>query len=291
MGIRLGPKLATHKAEKIISELGIKKPPIDPIKIAELNDIVVQAKPMDQDGVSGMLLHTNNNFGILYATNIQSEGFQRFSIAHELGHYFLDGHSEILFRDSEVHQSHAGSYPSNDYEKEADHFAAGLLMPEGLFRPAAIRLDTGLQAIESLATLFNTSLTATAIRYMEFCDDIAGIIVSSNGVINFFGLSDKLKAIPNVTWPKIGARIPRDTATAKLSGNQTQVESADRAEAEVDLQLWFDGDRDIAAVEQVIGLGNYGKTLTVISCTEEPSDDFNEEDEDLIESWTPRFKK
>ncbi|MGB8741579.1 MAG: hypothetical protein WCD52_15455, partial [Xanthobacteraceae bacterium] len=30
-----------------------------------------------------------NAFGILYATHVPSEGFQRFSVGHELGHYFL----------------------------------------------------------------------------------------------------------------------------------------------------------------------------------------------------------
>jgi hypothetical protein len=49
-------------------------------------------------GVSGMLLRNGDDFGILYATHIKSSGFQRFSISHELGHYFLPGHIDAVDR-------------------------------------------------------------------------------------------------------------------------------------------------------------------------------------------------
>ncbi len=38
-----------------------------------------------------MLLREGNEFGIFYSTAISNKGFQRFSIAHELGHYSLEG--------------------------------------------------------------------------------------------------------------------------------------------------------------------------------------------------------
>jgi Zn-dependent peptidase ImmA (M78 family) len=43
-----------------------------------------------------MLLRHGNAFGILYATHIPSEGFQRFSIGHELGHYFIASSGESV---------------------------------------------------------------------------------------------------------------------------------------------------------------------------------------------------
>ena len=39
-----------------------------------------------------MLIRYGQEFYIAYATHIQSEGFRRFSVAHELDHYFLPGH-------------------------------------------------------------------------------------------------------------------------------------------------------------------------------------------------------
>ena len=93
-------------------------------------DIKVEGKPDTADGVSGMLLRHGNNFGIVYATHIPSEGFQRFSIGHELGHYFLDGHVDQILPKDGVHVSRAGFVSADPYELEADQFAAGPLMPE-----------------------------------------------------------------------------------------------------------------------------------------------------------------
>jgi hypothetical protein len=45
----------------------------------------------------------------------------------------------------------------------------------------------------------------------------------------------------------------------------------------------------VEATEEVLGLGRYGKTLTVITSSAFADD--VEEDEDLEESWTPRFRR
>lgn len=55
---------------------------------------------------------------------------------------------------------------------------------------------------------------------------------------------------------------------------------------------WFDGPAGIALDEEVIGLGSYGYTLTVLSSealADDPEEDENEE-QDLIRSWTPKFR-
>ena len=85
-------EMAKRKGEALIKELGIDSLAVDPFIIAKRHDIVVKAKPDVARGVSGMLLRHGDTFGILYATHVSSQGFQRFSVAHELGHYFLDGH-------------------------------------------------------------------------------------------------------------------------------------------------------------------------------------------------------
>ena len=83
--------------------------------------------------MSGILLRTGDSCGIAYATHIDNPGFQRFSIAHELGHYFLPGHLDAVLGDRDVHESHAEFASADRYELEADHFAASLLMPRCLF--------------------------------------------------------------------------------------------------------------------------------------------------------------
>jgi hypothetical protein len=80
---------AKRKAEAFLRENKIETLPVDPFAIAASHDIIVEPKRDTEEGVSGMLLRHGNTFGILYATYVPSEGFQRFSVAHELAHYFF----------------------------------------------------------------------------------------------------------------------------------------------------------------------------------------------------------
>jgi hypothetical protein len=89
-------RMAKQKAEALLRDEGITALPVDPLAIAASRDIAVKPKPDTVEGVSGMLLRHGDVFGILYATHIPSEGFQRFSVGHELGHYFLEGHIDHL---------------------------------------------------------------------------------------------------------------------------------------------------------------------------------------------------
>ena len=90
-------KLATQTAEKFLADRNTTSLPVDPVAIAESLDIVVEPKPDTAEGVSGMLVRHQDIFGIMYATHIDNEGFQRFSIAHEIGHYVLAGHVDHIF--------------------------------------------------------------------------------------------------------------------------------------------------------------------------------------------------
>ena len=69
-------------------------------------------------------------------------------------------------------------------EREADLFATELVMPELFFQPLCDEGKPNFQLIEELAKLFKSSLTATAIRYMEFCAYTCALVSSQNGQIN-----------------------------------------------------------------------------------------------------------
>lgn len=290
-------QMAQQRAQNLLRELGISELPVDPEAIAARHDIIVEAKPDTARGVSGMLLRHGDTFGILYATHIESEGFRRFSIAHELGHYFLDGHIDHVLPDDGLHASHAGFVSGDPYELEADQFAAGLLMPAVLFRRALGKHDAGIGAVESVAAVCRTSLTATAIRYAELTEDAVAVVLSTGQTIDFCRLSGTMKSLREITWLKKGTPVPRGTLTARLNADPARVRSADRDKEEIDICDWLGGNRSVAATEEVVGLGSYGKTLTVLSCsalveeTFRGEDEEDEDDEDLVERWTPRFKR
>ena len=147
---------ASREAEKLLKELGINEAPVNPFDIARRLGIDLRPLPANAGGASGMLLHFNSQFGIGYPTHVDSEGFTRFSVAHEIGHYRLPGHLDAILNGGSQHFSNDGFQSDDRYEKEANHFAAGLLMPKALFSASIKRAGYGLNAIESLASEYET---------------------------------------------------------------------------------------------------------------------------------------
>lgn len=297
MTTKTGParrSLAERTAAAVLRDQKIDGLKVNPIKIAESKGILVQAKPDTAEGVSGILVKMGDDFGILYATYIKSDGFQRFSIAHELGHYFIEGHPGALLS-SGFHQSRAGFLSNDSFEQEADHFAACLLMPERPFRHAIDDYEAGLECIDALSSACETSLTATAIRYSTLTRDGVAVILSQGGDIEWCFISDGLKQAKGLTYVRKGTPVPRGSLTYDFNASSENIRLANRILGEGRLNVWMDGDRRYDVVEEVIGLGQYGRTLTVLTCkalTLRPEEE-DEEDEEaqLIESWTPHFKK
>lgn len=281
---------ATHEAELFVRELGIDALPVCPFSIAKELDIDVRPLPLRSRGVSGMLLRHGNDFGILYATYLDNEGFQRFCVSHELGHYRLPGHPESVLING-MHTSYAGFVSKDRFELEADHFAAGLLMPRSLFDPVLHKAGDGLDAIETLANQCVTSMTATAIRYAQRTPNVVAVVVSAGHQIDYCFMSDALKEIRGLDWLRKGSSIPRGTVTYSFNEDPNNVVQAQRADGETTIQDWFGGSLRVEMFEEVLGLGSYRKTLTVLSVSQIPNPEELEEEEELTESWTPRFRR
>jgi len=287
--------LAETTAANVLRQSQVTGLWVDPLAIAASKNIMVQAKPDTADGVSGVLVKVGDDFGIMYATYIKSAGFQRFSIAHELGHYFMSGHADALLSDG-FHASHAGFISTDPYEQEADYFAAALLMPQRPFRLALDDHEPGLACVEALSEACETSLTATAIRYSALTRDGVAIIMSRGQSIDWCFMSDGLKQAKGLSFLRKGTPIPGNTATTDFNCRPENILSAQKAIADGSLNDWMDGDRTYRVTEEVVGLGTYGRTLTILTCAAlslRPETDENDEEEErnLIDSWTLRFRK
>lgn len=281
--------IATREAEKIVQEYNAKSLPISPLEIAEEHEIACQAMPSSSGGVSGMFIRNGNAYGILYSTHIDNEGFQNFSVGHELGHYFLPGHPEAVFSSGVMHGSRAGFVSKNKYEKEADQFACGLLMPQFLFDPALKKAGEGLDAIKSLGKLCGTSLTATAIRYSERTAKPSAIVVSIGNKVDYCFMSDELKEYSGLSWIKKDSHLPRNCSTLKFNQNIDNVHYSKEDYGTTDLTTWFGGNYEGTIHEEIIGLGSYGKTLTILSAEDLPNPGELEEEKELEESWDVHF--
>lgn len=137
---------------------------IDPISKAQEYNILVQAdnpdSPMLNVGESGMISKDGEHVSIYYDATENMER-QRFTIAHELGHY-VSGHlvgDTIMFRDGRK------SYSRNNYdleEYEANNYAAELLMPK--YKVDFLIEQENITDVGELARIFRVSPTAMMIR-------------------------------------------------------------------------------------------------------------------------------
>lgn len=285
-------QMARRQGELKAREKGYDNFPVDPFAIAESEEIAVEPKAPDQVGVSGGIIFHGESVGIFYATNIKSDGFRRFTVAHELGHYFLDGHPEEILRTAPIHISRAGfSQGTNSIELEADHFASGLLMPSKLVGQVIGESRIGLDGILALSEMAKCSLTASAIRAAECCDYPMAVVVSSGEKIAYAFLSDSFKRLDKLNFLKKGTPLPR-THTFRFNSDPNNVRLARSVCGQTDLSEWFSCSRRLVLDEEVIGLGDYGFTLTVLASdelAEDPDDEAYEEEQNLEASWTPKF--
>ncbi|MCC7316612.1 MAG: ImmA/IrrE family metallo-endopeptidase [Planctomycetes bacterium] len=271
MGKQLAILAAESKGESVAAAMGHYSFPIDPLAVAADRGITVAER--DLSGCMGCLMKVGDNFGILHAAGLRNEGVIRFTIAHELGHYFLEGHAEHLFPAGDgQHFSQSGFVSSDPHEREADAFAVGLLLPETLFRKQVRDSGVGFSAIQKLSSHCSTSLTATAIRYATFAEDPVAVIVSNGPKVDFCFMSESLKESRRFDWLKKGDLIPTGTTTADFNRDTENIRGGKTAEGYSNLAAWFDGAPDVEMMEDVVGLGRYGRTLTVLF-TEEPLDE------------------
>jgi hypothetical protein len=110
-------------------------------------------------------------------------GLERFTKAHELGHWLLHVNHQGEPDTSTPHfwsQQTTNSQQRLWIERHADWFAAALLMPANLFVPATEATDlTNWKALYKLAQQFDVSISALCVRLSTL-----GLAhVDSNGVI------------------------------------------------------------------------------------------------------------
>lgn len=114
-----------QKVQSLLRMAEISKPPIDVNRIAEELGFTVVPYPFPEKR-KGMI-HIEGGDKVIGVNENHPKNMQRFTIAHEIGHY-LSGHQhyENTFIDDEKRYFD----PHFHQEKEADIFAAELLMPK-----------------------------------------------------------------------------------------------------------------------------------------------------------------
>ena len=134
-----------------------------------------------------------------------------------------------------------------------------------------------------------TADTST-IRCAELSDDAIAVIISTGNTIDFCFLSDAMKSLPQLTWLRKGSPVPNKTGTAGINADPASVMSGARAVANMDVLDWLGGTRSAIVAEAAVGLGRYGKTLTILSSESIGRENEDQEDEETDENVTERTK-
>jgi Zn-dependent peptidase ImmA (M78 family) len=162
-------KLVRNKANELREEYSPNLESfVDVHKIAKKLGIEICEEKLDED-VSGVLV-MKNTVPFIFINEKQPENRQRFTIAHELGHYVIhhsDWHVNIGKSIKIYNRDSKSSSGEHLEEIEANQFAAELLMPKGNIDRFMAKNKITIfdeDSIERLAEFLKVSIQALSIR-------------------------------------------------------------------------------------------------------------------------------
>jgi Zn-dependent peptidase ImmA (M78 family) len=239
--------------------------PIDLESIAKQSNITISYGKY-KDAFDGLLECSHRRFHIycnLDRLESKKNPRTRFTLAHELGHFYIPEHRTALLSGKITgHGSFAEYSSGNPVEKEADFFAACLLMPMEQFIKASKKIVVGLPAIQKLSGLFGTSIVSTAIRYVD-ADILPCCVVKwTPEGYQWKWLSNKIRQANYRKTIETPASIIPGSATAKaLAGEKVPENGFFQTGTTAD--AWFpfvfpESYKNIIFIEQAMPLGRFG---------------------------------
>jgi Zn-dependent peptidase ImmA (M78 family) len=239
--------------------------PFDPAPVLDSNKITISHGHY-RSAFDGMIEHRDRRFHIycnLDRVSSADSPRARFTVGHELGHYFIDEHRNALSSGAApAHGSQSEFESKLSVEREADHFASHLLMPSTEFDQMAGRQKVGLAGILAIAKHFETSVTSTAIRYVQ--TEIVPCVVIKWSPTDFqwkWISTEPFRArLRSVT--KSLSSLPEDCPT-RIALSGAAVPPSGYFQAGTTAANWFpflgDADtRNVIMMEQAIQLGRFG---------------------------------
>lgn len=256
------------KAREIIRVLNIEdSSEIDIEAIAmERGAIVVEGS---LKGAEGRLSILGPQALITIKSDIPEPGKKRFIIAHELGHFELH---QAKFPAVSCLESDLSEWGKNKpLEVEANYFAAELLMPEHIFKRKTEGKELSKSLIESLSKEFQTSLTATSIRFVTLRPEYA-LVCSEKSVIKWFVIGEGFPYNLNVRGKLHPSSIAYDFFTGHSLPNMF---------SQVITDAWINDYRFNAndkVMEMAIALPAYNQALSFITIDSDEDNYYDKDD-------------
>jgi hypothetical protein len=223
-------------------------------------DHITRVESADIKGFDGALFPNDGRteWMLLYNGGVTSPGRIRFTQAHELGHYVLHRKLKDEFQCSDDDMLN-WSQDDKDMEGQADMFASYLLMPLDDFRkqvPGAIDLDV----LGHCADRYGVSLTAAALKWLQYTEEKAVIVVSSNGFMHWAWASEPAS--------KVGAFFRTRKNVIPIPAGSLAADSDirhERAGQTIPAKVWFpDADPRIPLREMKLQADRYESVVTLL---------------------------
>lgn len=207
-------------------------------------------------GSEARLVRKQDKGVIRVKSGVQESGRRRFSVAHELGHWFLHGDA------SQLHVCMEGdlrNYSGSNQEAEANAFASELLMPTPLFKPVCWEIEPGIASIKELAGKFGTSLTSTAVRFVEENKENCIVVFSESNQVSWWRAKEGMSDL----WIEPRQKIHSDSAAWECFHDGITVTAMQRVPA----NSWFKSLRyrkRMEVYEQSMKLGKLPLVLSLL---------------------------
>ncbi|HTA83454.1 MAG TPA: ImmA/IrrE family metallo-endopeptidase [Bacteroidia bacterium] len=219
-----------------------------------------------ENAFDGMLVSVEDDFHIHINTNLgntEESKRGRFTLAHELGHFFIDEHRiNLKSGKTEPHGSFHGKERKEPIEIEADYFASCLLLPEKKLRSCSGAKKFSLETINSLSNAFQASIPATIIRFSEVGTHNIMAIFSRDNVPLWYVKSNDFPS-----WPfkfRIGQKLPPTSVSGEFF---TKQDSKYTGVEKVSADDWFypkDKRGDKQMYEQCYYSNSYGYVISIL---------------------------
>lgn len=255
-------------AKKHLVALDMWRLPVDPFAIVRQEGIeLAPGQYGERFDARIKYVRSERTFILFYkeARYGPTEGRVRFTLGHELGHYYIPRHRAHLLR-GESHNSVTDFRSRNPFEEEADEFSSALLMPHELYaaklREWSLKSCNLADFCRLAERAFLTSITSTVRRYVEFDWEECSMIVSENGAVKWAKHSASMKALH--MGYVAGGPVPNTTPTARLWAKLEKGATLEREEGHVDADAWFDRPWRRRVWEEAMPLGYTGQVLTFL---------------------------
>jgi Zn-dependent peptidase ImmA (M78 family) len=167
------PEIEQH-IDLLLAKHRIAQPPVPVKNIAFLEGVPVVETSLTGD-VSGALIKSNGT-AIIAINAAHHPNRQRFSVAHELAHHFLNhrDNDHVDWKFTVIRRDQKSSEATDENEIEANFFAANLLMPKPFLRRDVAQLAgfngeviLSEEDVRSLAKRYQVSITAMNYRLIS----------------------------------------------------------------------------------------------------------------------------